>query len=56
MRWVEAERRYRCALLGDRGAGAAPAERPRLPIPRRLVARWIGAGVGCDCDLEPAGA
>lgn len=51
LRWVDAERRYRCALLGDASAAGA-----RLPIPRRLVARWIGAGVGCDCDLEPAGA
>ena len=55
LRWVDTERRYRCGLLGDHGAGAAPAGKLPMSMSRRLVARWIGAGAGCDCDLEPAG-
>jgi hypothetical protein len=42
LRWDDAAARYRCALLPE----AAPAPQ------RRLVARWIAAGAGCDCDLD----
>ncbi len=42
--WVAASRQYRCSALGDRPGS----------LRARLVARWIAAGVGCDCDLEPA--
>ena len=43
LRWDDGERRYRCGLL----AGTAS------PLRRGVVARWIGAGSGCDCDLKP---
>lgn len=39
LRWDEAEARYRCGAFGGR-------------LPQRLVARWIGAGRGCDCTLS----
>jgi hypothetical protein len=48
LQWVQAERQYRC--------GALPALSTQSLLGRlkaRLVLRWIGAGAGCDCDLEP---
>lgn len=39
LRWDDAARRYRCGALDG-------------PLPRRWVARWIGAGRGCDCTLQ----
>lgn len=44
LRWDEASSRYHCGLMAD---GA-----PRWL--RRLAARWIAAGIGCDADLELA--
>lgn len=35
--------RYRCGAL----------ERHAHPLWRRLLGRWIAAGVGCDADFEP---
>ena len=43
LEWSEAEQRYHCGLL----TGAAKAGRGA----QRLMARWIGAGVGCDAEL-----
>ncbi len=43
LRWDEAQQRYRCGLLAD-------ASTPWWL--RRLAARWIAAGTGCDSDLE----
>ena len=37
LRWDEAAARYRCGLMAQ-------------PALRRLVARWIAAGKGCDSD------
>lgn len=59
--WNEGRARYEC------GALVAPQElvQARLPGPlrwlapplvtmlRRMGARWIAAGIGCDSDLEP---
>lgn len=42
LRWVDAERQYRCGALGDCATG----------LRARVIGRWIGAGAGCDCDLE----
>ena len=47
--WDEERRLYRCGLLHE----------PRRHVPwlpaawtRRLAARWISAGSGCDADLQ----
>jgi hypothetical protein len=47
LRWQPAAQRYRCGLLPDasRATGWLPWYRRVLA---RLVARWIGAGIGCD--------
>jgi len=47
LRWSEAEARYRCGWLDARGWNWT----------RRLAARWIAAGNGCDssADAAPAG-
>ncbi|MFG6465888.1 hypothetical protein [Roseateles sp. BYS87W] len=37
--------RYRCGALDERAG----------PLRRWWVRRWIAAGQGCDCTLEPAG-
>ncbi|MGI9132479.1 MAG: hypothetical protein ACR2I0_00825 [Rhodoferax sp.] len=61
LRWNDALHLYRCGLL------VAPAEvltqalpafaqtaAPRLaPLLQRLARRWIAAGIGCDCILQP---
>lgn len=51
LRWDEADRRYRCGLVG--GSPEAPSGRwDRLRA--AAARRWIGAGTGCDCSLEAA--
>jgi hypothetical protein len=61
VRWDEAATRYVCGLLAD-PAACLPAW--LRPVPglarglRRVAARSIAAGIGCDCTLEterPAG-
>lgn len=49
LQWVEAEHQYRCGALD-----AAPWPPILEGLRSRLVRRWIAAGAGCDCDLEPA--
>jgi len=44
LEWAEAEQRYHCGLLKKAAASG--------PSAQRLVARWIGAGKGCDASLE----
>jgi hypothetical protein len=55
LRWVDAEKRYRCGVLGaDEADTSGPASwwaRSRTHIARRMIA----AGEGCDCDIELAG-
>jgi Fe-S-cluster-containing hydrogenase component 2 len=52
LEWLGGEARYRCRLL------TAPAAQlrwlpARLEVPtRRLFARWIAAGSGCDSNAE----
>jgi hypothetical protein len=43
LRWSDAERRYRCGVLDHGGR-----------LQRRLAARWIAAGAGCDATIEAA--
>lgn len=52
LEWSGPEYRYRCGLLNRPGHYF-----PILPargegLARRLLARWIAAGQGCDCDAE----
>jgi len=70
LRWDPSGRWYRCGLIGERAAVVAVLhalpcawlKRGLLlclaPLLTRLGARWVGAGVGCDCTLEvtPGGA
>jgi hypothetical protein len=48
--WSEAAGRYHCGLLMEPRAylGWLPASLE--PLSRRLFARWIAAGEGCDCS------
>jgi hypothetical protein len=48
LQWVEVERQYRCGALGQSQAIHGLAR-----LKAWVVGRWIAAGVGCDCDLEP---
>lgn len=56
-RWLLGHRAGTCPALrwqGGRyvcGLVVAPVGLTRW-LPRRLRLRWIGAGVGCDCDAE----
>ena len=53
LQWHADEGRYACGVLVDPGRWL-----PWLPsaLVHRLARRWIAAGQGCDCDLEPAPA
>jgi hypothetical protein len=61
LQWVEDQRQYRCGALS--GASASQVSSWWMPLHRmqqamgwlkaRVLRRWIAAGVGCDCDLEP---
>ena len=50
LRWDATEQHYRCGLLSGK-----KDRRPRwlAALWQRWARRVIGAGVGCDCDLEP---
>jgi len=56
LRWVPAERRYRCGALAEPGEvlgwGRGRVGRSLSVIVRPLLARWIAAGKGCDCDAQ----
>lgn len=58
LRWVPAERRYRCGALAAPGEvlgwGPGPLGRRLSAWVRPLLARWIAAGTGCDCDAQVA--
>ncbi|AXS80784.1 hypothetical protein [Dechloromonas sp. HYN0024] len=52
LHWSTDDRRYHCGLLVD-----PKKYLPWLPglatsAAKRLLARWIAAGQGCDCDAE----
>jgi Fe-S-cluster-containing hydrogenase component 2 len=48
LHWDDAGARYRCGAFGARGDAAGPGVAWRHAV----VARWIGAGRGCDSDAE----
>lgn len=56
LRWVEAERRYRCGAVAAPGEvlgwGQGPWGRGLSALARPVLARWIAAGRGCDCDAQ----
>ncbi len=51
LQWDAQDSRYRCGVM------AAAAQGRLAGWKTRLAGRWIGAGQGCDCELEvePAG-
>ena len=50
--WKAEENRYRCGLLVDPAAHLRWLPRCLNETARRIVARGIAAGSGCDCWLE----
>jgi hypothetical protein len=53
--WSDSERRYLCGLLIDPEKYLGWLPRRAQYVSRRLLARWIAAGKGCDCsaDVQP---
>ena len=49
---MEAEQRYRCGLLSKPGAYLGWLPKIADNSARRLIARWIAAGKGCDCSVD----
>lgn len=52
LEWSAPERRYRCGLLNRPGHYFGMLPTRAEAFARRLLARWIAAGQGCDCDAE----
>lgn len=52
LEWTADESRYRCGLLARPGAYLGWLPSLAEPLARRLCARWIAAGDGCDCSAE----
>ena len=52
LRWDAVQRLYRCGVLSDTESVLGPRWRWAAPLLRRLAARWISAGVGCDASLQ----
>jgi len=50
LQWQADQRQYRCGALSK--IAARPGSM-RQHLWAWLVRRWIAAGVGCDCDLQP---
>ena len=51
LEWAAGESRYRCGLLARPAAYLGLPRIAEAPA-RRLCARWISAGSGCDCSAE----
>jgi len=49
--WYADEALYRCGIVTEPARFIGPAWLARLAS--RFAPRWIAAGHGCDCDLEP---
>jgi len=52
LEWSAAESRYRCGLLLRPAHYVGALPRVAEGAARRLLARWISAGSGCDCAAE----
>jgi hypothetical protein len=49
--WSDERSRYLCGVASDPARFMAP--RWLAALAGRFALRWIAAGQGCDCDLEP---
>jgi hypothetical protein len=50
--WSEEETRYHCGLLLKPSQYFSWLPKVAESAARRLMARWIASGVGCDCDAD----
>ncbi len=48
--WNEPQQAYRCSVVDGHKTKLPPALARAW---RRLALRWIAAGAGCDCNLQP---
>lgn len=53
LEWSETETRYHCGLLLRPTYYFGWLPRRAEGISRRLLARWIASGIGCDCNASP---
>jgi hypothetical protein len=53
LEWSETETRYHCGLLLRPTYYFGWLPRLAEGISRRLLARWIASGIGCDCNANP---
>ena len=53
LRWDTGQGRYLCGVLADATQAVATQGGWRRRLWLALVRRWIAAGQGCDCSLEP---
>jgi len=54
LEWSAAQLRYQCGLLLSPGKYMVWLPRSAEKTARRIFARSIAAGQGCDCSAEPA--
>jgi len=52
LEWSDSEARYLCGMLVNSGKYLGWLPNAGIPIARRLLARWIAAGKGCDCSAD----
>lgn len=52
LEWSGDKSRYHCGLL-LRPSHYLPLPEFAAPLTRSLLARWIAAGIGCDCTASP---
>lgn len=52
LEWSDDKSRYHCGLL-TRPSHYLPLPDFATPLARRLLTRWIAAGIGCDCSASP---
>ena len=50
--WSAEQSRYLCGLLHSPGRYFSWLPKRAENLARRLLSRWIAAGIGCDCDVE----
>lgn len=52
LRWDGVQQRYRCGLIANPAEVTGWTARWALELVRRVAARQIAAGTGCDADIE----
>jgi len=55
LEWAAGQNRYHCGLLTRPGHYLAWLPTFANRLASRLLARWIAAGIGCDCNAEQVG-